>query len=106
MDSNRKYQENDKKVASDNDKLSGASALMAAKINNAIKGYQLRKLSNEDQIADLSRSMGYMSDEGLDRSGVRDRLVALRADIEFCKGQIAVYRDNIISNLRLYDVGK
>ena len=94
MNSNNKYQENQQNKASESEKLSGASQVLAQKIKHVIRGYQYRKLAAQDEIADLSRVNSYMTEEGLDRSGVRSRIATLKEEINFCHNQILAYLNN------------
>ena len=94
MNSNSKYQENEQIKASESENLSGASAILQAKINNQIKGYQMRKLSAQDELSNFARVLPVDLDDYSYMADIRKRVVVLRDEIDFCKKQIIAYQTN------------
>lgn len=69
-------------------------AVLAAKINSQIKSYQLRKLSAQDEYADITK-VKLHSPYNLDMLSVWNRrLDQLDDEIAFCEFQIDAYQND------------
>lgn len=94
MNSNSKFHES---VQSTETLLNSAGltvSVMQAKINHMIKGYLYRKLSAQDELADISR-VQQNDPFNADMSGVwNSRKKQLLDEIEFCNKQIKAYQEN------------
>jgi hypothetical protein len=94
MNSNSKHQDNQQDKASEIDKISGASAIMAAKIAYQIRSYSFRLCSANFRLKELNDYSVVMREEGFDRLMLRQEIKNLKEEIRFCEIQVRAYQEN------------
>lgn len=68
--------------------------LLQQKIRYQVKNYLYRKLSAQEEIADLNRTLVRCDLSYEEKFTVRQRILSLKEEIAFCVGQITAYENN------------